>query len=299
MPESYATVTRASPPYYIKEVQLTLLFLGYGVGNTGADGVYGKNTRGAARDFAEDHGLPTDFDDIPEAVVVAICEQWERRQAPIGRPATWHDLTEMASYSTWRRGVRPWSQITGITLHQTGCGPMGEKPERWAKHPSAIDENGRYVYTALKAHVGITPQGRIYHIHPFTAFGWHAQSFSHNTIGFEIDGTFEGIQGDIKTWPKGGKKPCHLSPAQEAAVKDAIRYVAKVLGRYGSTLKNLFAHRQATNDRQPDPGSEIWKKIAIPMMKELNLSDGGPGFVQGKGMPIPEAWDPSRVGIAY
>lgn len=64
-------------------------------------------------------------------------------------------------------------------------------------------------------------------------------------------------------------------------------------------MTKLLAHRQASSSRQNDPGAQPWRDIAIPMMRELGLSDGGPGFKVDQGRPIPEAWDPTRKGIKY
>jgi len=61
----------------------------------------------------------------------------------------------------------------------------------------------------------------------------------------------------------------------------------------------LLAHRQASSSRQNDPGYQPWQEIAIPMMRELGLSDGGPGFKVDRGRPIPVDWDPTRTGYVY
>ena len=39
--------------------------------------------------------------------------------------------------------------------------------------------------------------------------------------------------------------------------------------------------------------------VAMPLHKELGLDDGGPTYKVGTGSPIPEKWDPSRVGVKY
>lgn len=185
-------------------------------------------------------------------------------------------------------GRRPWSKVTGVCLHQTAC-EMGERPER---------------YAATGAHVVITRSGKIIWLHDFDDLVVHGNGWNAQTVGFEIDGLFAGVEGDPRTvWDdpstarhETGRPP---TPEQLEAAKHAIRWVNHEVAAKGGQLKALVAHRQSSDTRRNDPGSAVWKAVALPMMAELHLSDGGPGFKIGDGYAIPEAWDPSRVGIKY
>lgn len=188
----------------------------------------------------------------------------------------------------WKVYTRPWEKTTGICLHQTAC-VLGERVERW---------------DTVGAHLGITRSGKIVWLHSLdtvvaAANGWNAQ-----TISIEVDGLFAGVEGDPKTvWddPTTPIREVEMLPTadQLAALTDAIRWINSEIAHYGGRLHALVAHRQSSADRKNDPGSAIWKGVAIPMMAELALTDGGPGFRLDDGSPIPESWDASRIGIRY
>lgn len=188
----------------------------------------------------------------------------------------------------WRVTDRKWSEVTGTCLHQTAC-ILGENPARW-------DTAG--------CHIGITRSGKIIWLHDFDREVAHANGFNSQTVGIEVDGLFAGIEGDPKTvWDNPGTavREVAQSPtdAQIESLKIAVRWIAaEVAAKSGVPMKALVAHRQSSDTRRNDPGSAIWA-VAIELMKELKLSDGGPKFKIGDGLPIPEAWDPSRKGIPY
>jgi len=264
----------------ILQLQRDLKTLGFDPGEL--DGLMGSRTRGALHDWAG----PGQWDiKDPQALgEVHKLAEFKRAQSVVGFPPNYHDLTAQASKDP-RRGARPWSQVKGVTLHQTGC-PMGESVSRWL---------------GLKAHYGVTYSGQIYRVHPEEEMVWHAQQLSKTEIGIEISGFFCGIEGNPKTRPGGPKEWAvqSVTPQQVEAVKELVRYRKRLLQSHRGDLTHLHAHRQATDDRTPDPGSKVWKEIGLPLMAELGLGDGGPGWVVGKGQPIPEAWDSSRVGISY
>lgn len=184
-------------------------------------------------------------------------------------------------------GRRDWSKVTGICLHQTAC-VLGERPVRW---------------DTVGCHAGITRSGQIVWLHDFDKLVVHGNGWNAQTVGLEIDGMYEGIKGNIKTFwrpaDEPNRKPQHLTPEARESVKEFIRFICEEVERHGGKIKVIVAHRQSSKNRQSDPGSQIWQEIALEMMKELGLSDGGPGFKIGTGYAIPEAWDSSRKGIKY
>ncbi len=261
----------------VLQLQKDLLSLGYDPGPL--DGLMGSKTRGALHDFHDAFAMEPTAEPAQSERIHDHAE-FKRAQTKIPYPPNYSDLTAQASTEP-RKGARPWKQVTGVTLHQTGC-PMGESASRWY---------------GLKAHYGVTYSGQIYRVHPENELVWHAQQLSKTEIGIEISGFFCGIEGDQKTRPGGPASWMVQSVTSEqiAAVKELVRYLHKLLVSNGSGLDFIHAHRQATDDRTPDPGSKVWKEIALPLMTELSLSDGGPGWVVGKGMPIPKDWDSSRT----
>lgn len=186
------------------------------------------------------------------------------------------------------RGGRPWSKVTGITLHQTAC-VLGERPARW---------------DTLGAHVGVTRAGKVIHVHEFNRIVWHGNGFNSQCIGVEMDGLYAGVDGDPSTVWDNPATTQHetgmaVTPELVEAALDTIRWICAEVSRHGGKVKVLVAHRQSSATRRNDPGSAIWTRVALPLHAELKLSDGGPGFKIGDGYAIPEAWDPSRVGVRY
>lgn len=294
-------LTTTSPKADIQQFQLDLQLLGYSLRNSKADGVLGPITKGAAHDFADDQKITDKFDGtIPDSVLTKVKELAAKKRNPeINLPTNFYDFTNVA-WPGPRKYERPWNKITSITVHQTGCNLTDDlkKAKRWYYFENVNKEGVRSV-DSLHAHAGITKTGNVYLIHPFNQFVWHAQGLSHAGIGMEINGCFNGIADDIKTFPKGAKKPSRLTPEQIEASKNFIRYVKKILESHGSELKNLIPHRCASNTRRPDCGEEIYKSIVTPMIEELGLEKVEKDFKLGKGFTIPEQWDEFYKGNEY
>lgn len=188
----------------------------------------------------------------------------------------------------WRVGSRPWSRVTGICLHQTAC-VLGERVERW---------------DTVGAHVGITRAGKVIWLHDFNRVVAHGNGWNAQTVGIEIDGLYAGVEGRPETvWndPSTPKRDVglELPEVQADAARQVVRWIVRETAANGGAIKALVAHRQSSADRRDDPGSAIWQRVALPLHDELGLSDGGPGFRLGDGMPIPEEWDATRKGVRY
>lgn len=294
-------LSNKSPKQEIKQFQLDLQLLGYSLGNSKADGIFGQLTKNAAHDFADDHKITEKFDGIvPDSVLNEVKKLAAAKRNPVVKtPANLYDFTSVA-WPGPRKKERAWNTIDSITIHQTGCNLTDDlkKAKRWYYFEN-VNAEGVKVVDSLHAHVGVTKTGNIYLIHPFNQFVWHAQGLSHRGIGLEINGCFNGIKDDIKTFPKGSKEPSHLTPEQTEAAKNFIRYAKEVLISHGSDLKTIIPHRCASNTRRPDCGEEIYKEIVIPMIEELKLQRVPKDFKLGNGFPIPEVWDSYYVGNKY
>ena len=216
-------------------------------------------------------------------------------ESPSLSPPNLHDIREEAKeLARVRADVRkkagpwrPWQRITGICLHQTAV-VLGERPSRWA---------------SVGAHIGITRSGKIIWVHSFDRVMYHGNLWNSGTVGIEIDGMYAGVEGIIRTFWRGNppdpkRKPQELTRETIDAAKDAIRWIFETVARNGGGVNALVAHRQSSKNRRSDPGSAIWKAVALPMSTELALNDGGHGFTIG-GLPIPGKWDPNRDGIPY
>jgi hypothetical protein len=184
----------------------------------------------------------------------------------------------------WKVTDRPIAKVTGICLHQTACN-LGERVER---------------YDTVGAHLCVTRAGKIIWLHDFDRLVMHGNGWNTATIGVEIDGLYAGVEGDPSTvWDdpstSGREQGQALTPQTIEAMKSIVRWIKGELPQVNA----LVAHRQSSSSRRNDPGSAIWKAIALPMHAELGLSDGGVGFKLGNGIPIPEAWDPRCKNVPY
>lgn len=203
------------------------------------------------------------------------------------RPPTLIDLRAEAADSDRGYDRRRWSKVTGICLHQTAC-VLGERALRWQN---------------VGAHIGVTRGGKVIWLHDFTKLVIHGHGWNAQTVGIEMDGTYAGVEGDLRTFwrPKDDpdRKPQSPTPELLESTRATIRWIVDTVAANGGRVKVLVAHRQSSNQRDSDPGSAIWQAVALPLHKELGLTDGGPGFKIGTGSPIPVEWDPSRTKWRY
>jgi hypothetical protein len=280
----------------VKKLQEVLLELGEALPRWGADGDLGDETFEALSSLLCKHGRTVDPDpnivsDAELAFVYALRDLL-RVDHGVKPPAKLVDRRQCAKLDL-DRGSRPITEVKGACLHQTACYLSA------SKDPARCD--------AIGAHFVVYPDGTVYWLHDVTRKIVHGNEWNSQTYGIEIDGLFAGVEGDPKTVWDNPKTPYvekagSLTPEQVEAVKQLLRWQDAELRRQGGHQRLIVAHRQASGMRRNDPGSKVWKEIALPMLQELGLSDGGPGFAlvnQDGGYPIPESWDPSRKGIPY
>jgi N-acetyl-anhydromuramyl-L-alanine amidase AmpD len=291
-PQPAGVMKRGDKGDDVRKLQQDLIELGYDLPRWGADGDLGTEALDALARFLRDHGMATDDDaDVVSDAELALVQKVlaETRDAPVGPPLAsgkFHDLRATAAQSNIG-GRRPWTQITGITLHQTAC-VLGENPPRW---------------NTIAAHLGVTRGGQVVWMHDFEKIVWHGNGFNNTTIGIEMDGTYAGVDGDDRTFWRPTDEPTRTAqtptPELIEAAKATVRWICQEVVRHGGRIKQIVAHRQSSNQRDSDPGSALWQRVAMPLHQELGLDDGGPGYTVGNGYPIPEKWDPSRVGVKY
>jgi len=181
------------------------------------------------------------------------------------------DLTSK-SPSSKRKRTRSWSEIKGITLHQTGIHGMGKKA--WPK---------------VTAHLGVHPDGTVYLIHPLRSYLWHAHDLNKDTIGIEVGGNFRGVESDPDSLWKQGGGPTKLSSAQLRGVRDAINYIMREARKNDGKISRIYAHRQG-GPRPVDPGEAIWRKAGLWAQSRYGLTSGPPGYSRDRGQPLPVQW---------
>lgn len=186
------------------------------------------------------------------------------------------------------KGSRPWSQITGITLHQTAV-DFGTNAKRLLNVP---------------VHGGTLNDGQIVLLHSPVHYLWHAHKLNKHDIGIEVSCRAAGIERIVKTFWRSKKEKAagktYVELVKEAtdkqleATRELCRYYIKLVAQNGGQILYIHAHRQGHSSRVGDPGSRIWEQVAIPIMQEFNLTPGPIGWKLGSGNPIPEAWDPEH-----
>ncbi len=207
----------------------------------------------------------------------------------------WTDLKkELRTKSRGKsKGTRKWTQITGITLHQTAV-DFGINPRRILNLP---------------VHGSTLQDGHIVLLHSPTHYLWHAHSLNKTDIGIEVSCRAAGIWDDPTTlkdeskWTlwlpkilrgKGDPRDHAVEATDEQleATKQLCRYYIKTVKEHGGEIKFIHAHRQGHSSRISDPGSRIWQLVAIPIMEEFGLTPGPDvGWKIGSGTPLPQVWD--------
>jgi peptidoglycan hydrolase-like protein with peptidoglycan-binding domain len=301
----------------VVELQQKLIALGFDLPRFGADGELGEETIQAVLAFQFANGIKDENaeidrgvgDDTLEAILEASLPD------PVEKPLAFPRLERFPGLPLPSNlvivkddhelkkgsGHRKLKDIKGVVLHQTAT-VLGENPKRWH---------------GVACHIGITREGKIIWINDFDKIVWHGDGFNRGTIGIEIDGHFAGLESfneetgkwvpDLSTYwrPKGSnRQPLSITDVQVEAVKQVVRWIHRVIKEGGGKLEFLLAHRQSSGSRRSDPGQKPWRLIALPLMEELNLTDGGPDYFildrHGKpGYPVSEEWDPRHKGVSY
>lgn len=210
-------------------------------------------------------------------------------------PVNWVYLTDVPRTKSRgeAKGSRDWKAITGITLHQTAV-QFGTRPMRVLNVP---------------VHGMTLSNGDIVLLHEPTDYMWHAGPFNKTDIGIEVSCRAAGLEGKPESlWlPKkykelsGEERMAMEDPATDAQIestKKLVRHYVNLVKMNGGEVKYIHAHRQSSKSRRSDPGERVWREVGEWAKKELGLSDGGPGFVNG-GKPLPDEWTGEDNGFRY
>jgi hypothetical protein len=273
----------------VTRLQEMVMALGYPLPRWGADGHLGNETLDAVTRLLAAHAqgwVDDDRDLVSDAEMATLEALYAATQATVVLPGlAFFDRRDTAARQGCCGGRRAWAQITGITLHQTACDFGREKPERW---------------DTLHAHVGSSREGNVFWVYDFDTVVWHGNELNGATVGLEMEGNYAGIAGDRSTAWQPGRGPLMVpTPELVTASQGAIRWICQVVAQHGGKVEHLYAHRQTAASRRADPGADLWQAVALPMLAELALSDGGPAFKIDNGRTIPEAWNPAYVGNGY
>lgn len=287
---SVILMKRGAKSARVIELQHALLSLGYPLPRWGDDGDLGEETLDALKTCLTEHDKTVadpNWKSVSQAefdYVVKLSQTHRDRELDTPIDHDHRDHAGQRAFERWRK----WTEVTGFCLHQTACN-FSSTPERWRN---------------VGCHVGVMGNADAIWLHEFTKQLAAANLWNNGTISCEINGLFHGVRNDPKTlWndPETSyvDKANVLTEAMVLKSHEVIRWWYKMTRDHGGNPRVIIAHRQASPTRRNDPGEEIWERIAVPMLKELKLSDGGYGFKLGEGYPIPEEWDETKKGIKY
>lgn len=269
----------------VKAVQDLLLARGLPLPKWGADGDLGWETWTALMFFAQSIGLEwqdaeTGEGHVPKAVLDALRGEAKPGGGTVLPAIDTSDVVDRRHTHPLLKGRptprRP-PRVTGIVLHQTAT-KLGDRPAR---------------YDNVACHLAVTPNGTIVYVNDVLAHVWHAHGGNSFTIGIEIDGRFEGVEGNIRTlWGHTkGVTPTPFRSVQVEAARRAVQLAVEYARAAGCEVTKLYAHRQFSNQRVSDPGSAIWSRVGVWAREELGLVTPL-SYTKDTGKPIPVEWDP-------
>jgi len=198
-----------------------------------------------------------------------------------------------------RKGVRKHTAITRFCWHQTA---FTWKPyklltalKKWSSH------------FKINAHACFDTDGTILLLHNFFYYLWTANAYNKDCLSFEVMGNYEGILGSGQ-WYKGDKfgrdRPKRIQiircrqmikwlldpeqgPADDKLPKPLLEW-REACRKSGNPLKWNNTHREATDNRGGDCGSELWYHVGIWGIETCDALTHGPKV--GKGMDLPDVW---------
>jgi hypothetical protein len=272
---------------HIKDLQRKLVAMHYPLPRFGVDGNLGSETVTALEHWWIDMDEEDAEDGVQESEIARVCQEFLKSYDDAhSRTPKYSQMIEVNGNPENIKGMRRWSQIDSIVLHQTAC--VLSTLERWRTVP---------------IHIGVPRtsgyNGKFLQIHPLTAYLYHANSLNSRSVGIEIEGNFHGIAGKDSTWWAKGGGPHTLEKAQLDAARLSIGWIVSEARAAGGSIKRIHAHRQASANRRSDPGDVIWREVGIWAMDTYQLSDGGSAFKVGDGYRLPDEWTGQARGVTY
>lgn len=186
-------------------------------------------------------------------------------------PPTIVDMTSRTP-SALRILTRKAIQVDAIVLHQTAFS-RGNSPE---------------LYLDVHAHFVVLPNGVCVQLHPLDSYLVSSSAFNNDSIAIEFVGNFADDRGN---WWRAKDFGAHTPPSEQISEGyGLVKHLAEQTDQFN--IGFIFAHRQgeAPDLRGNCPGPDIWYGVGELAVKTLGLSDGGKGYTEGRGAPIPDSW---------
>jgi hypothetical protein len=272
------------------------------------DGMWGAKTQTAMEKALKEKSKPVPVPSIPPPPAVGPSKYEDMIGEVELDDGFWSCFVDLTSKSNVqdsegrrrRKGSRPWKNLTRICWHQTA---FTWRPYRESKAKGKFSGHHQ-----INAHACFDTDGTILLIHNFLYYLWTANAFNVDCFSFEIMGNFEGVLGS-GNWYMGDKfgraRPTRIQmirtrqitkwlldpeqgPADDALPKPLLEWRKAVRQLGFNPLKWNNAHRQATEGRVLDCGSECWYHVVMWGVSTFPALSVGPE--RGQGMKIPAEW---------
>lgn len=202
------------------------------------------------------------------------------------------------------REPRKWSEIFGVTVHQTASGHLH------ADHRSV---------TNIPAHAIIHQDDAITLLHPAVLRMPHGNALNGPTIGVEVDCRVPGLLDDPSTEPREDRRSFWLGQKAKNEGKSMEELIVPATSGQMNSLEKLllyyhgmfithapdkhhehwgvYTHRQGHSSRASDPGQFIAQHLevlrAAENWKDVSLER------YGTGRPQPDQWVGRSRGVRY
>lgn len=248
----------------------------------GADGWLGDETfHGLARLLDDD--TIEDLEVVTQANLDDLEKLIDAARAEVGGQVVYLDRRAHASKAE-RRGKRKRAEYD-ICWHQTDC-EMGERPAR---------------YDGVPVHFVVTSGGQVIQLHDVDELLSAAHYLNGSTISIEVEGHFEGVEGDISdaSYPDyhkdAGRSPQDIPDLQVAAAKLCVLKIIEQVVMKGGRVRRQVTHRQGIKrKRRRDPGGKVARRIIRPIEAEQGIPFDW-AHTKGNGEQAPVDWHPSST----
>jgi len=183
-----------------------------------------------------------------------------------------------------RKGKRTRTEYD-LCWHQTDC-EMGEKPAR---------------YDGVPVHFIVTSGGQVIQLHDVEERLNAAHNLNGTTISIEVEGHFEGIEGDTSdaSYPDyhkdAGRHPQIIPDIQVRAAKRCVEIIIEQLAARKAKLKRQVTHRQGIRGkRRRDAGGVVCRRIIHPIAAQYLIPFDW-AYTAGNGEQAPKDWHPEST----
>lgn len=173
-----------------------------------------------------------------------------------------------AQAAQYYRKRRAGTVVDSVVLHQMG----GDR------NNSTDPED----FLGVTAHYIVLRDGRVYQLWDWDDRLPSSDKLNEHSLAIEFAGNFpsDSLSTDPRDYADPSAGMDQLSVAQARSGRKLLRYLNQ------NGIENVYAHIQAA--RKNCPGPDVWGAVGEWGVRQLGMSDGGPGFHVEGGIAIPQ-----------